>query len=263
MKASQEAVIGEIGIIPLPAFNDNYIWLLRLGSQAAVIDPGDAAVVERYLAEHDLQLETVLITHHHADHVGGVERLRTTTGALAFGPADARVPRDRTVADGDTVTLFGDALKLNVLAVPGHTETHVAYYGGDMLFCGDTLFSAGCGRLLGGSARQLHQSLLRLSALPEQTRVYCTHEYTLSNLRFARAVEPRNPERDAWTARCEALRQRNLPTLPSTIARERQINPFLRVGQAQIAAALDIRTGAPLTSDEARFAALRAWKDGF
>lgn len=263
MQASQEAVIGRIGIIPLPAFNDNYIWLLHLGRKAVVIDPGDAQVVERALTEHDLRLETVLLTHHHADHVGGVERLRTKTGALAIGPDDARIPRDRTVAEGDAVALFGDALKLDVLAVPGHTETHVAYYGGDMLFCGDTLFSAGCGRLLGGTASQLYRSLLRLSALPEQTRVYCTHEYTLSNLRFAQAVEPRNPERDAWASHCEALRQRDLPTLPSTIARERQINPFLRVDQAQIAAALDSRAGVPLASDEARFAALRAWKDVF
>ena len=252
------------GIIPLPAFRDNYLWLLRRGNAATVVDPGDAAVVEDYLARHELDLCAILLTHHHADHVGGVAELVASRDIPVFGPAAAKIPgTNRPVAEGDEAVLDRLGVRFRVLEVPGHTATHVAYVAPGILFPGDTLFSAGCGRLLGGTAAQLHASLGRLAALPGDTAVYCTHEYTLANLAFAHAAEPENPDRDAWEAECRALRAAGRPTLPSTIERERRINPFLRTSEPGVVAAVSKHSGARPTNAQECFAALRAWKDEF
>lgn len=253
-----------VEIIPLAAFSDNYIWLIRHGHKAVVIDPGDAQVVQHGLARLGLTLEAILVTHHHMDHIGGVATLVANYGVPAFGPDDPRITAiSQTVGEGDRLRFLDDAINLQVLAVPGHTETHIAYYADDLLFCGDTLFSAGCGRLLGGTAAQLHASLTRLAQLPPTTRVYPTHEYTLANLRFARAVEPINHHRDEWQARVEAARAQGKPSLPSTIAIENEINPFLRVDAPAVVTTLDSHSAVKLTNALDRFSALRAWKDIF
>lgn len=255
-------------IIPLPAFRDNYIWLMHDGRHALVVDPGDAAPVLDALSRLDLQLGAILVTHHHADHVGGVDALRAATGAQVFGPARERIPEPLVrLAQGDTVEVLG--LRFSVLDVPGHTAGHIAYYcpdmqGAPLLFCGDTLFSGGCGRLFEGTPAQMLASLDQLAALPGDTRVCCTHEYTLSNLRFARAVEPGNQALLHYSSHCESLRARQLPTLPSRMALERDINPFLRVRETAVAAAaqgFDARV--PQQDAVAVFAALRQWKNDF
>lgn len=254
-------------LFPLPAFSDNYIWVLHDGQRALVVDPGESDGVMAWLAEHRLTLETILITHHHADHTGGVTALREATGARVVGPADEPMPEPLLrVGGADTVGALG--LDWQVIRVPGHTAGHIAYFcpdvdGQPLLFCGDTLFSAGCGRLFEGTPAQMLDSLTRLAQLPDDTRVCCTHEYTLSNLRFALAVEPANAVIARHTARCTQLRAGNLPTLPSSIAVEKQINPFLRTQVPAVADAA--RAQAPGTASDAVsvFAALREWKNVF
>lgn len=256
-----------IHIDALPAFNDNYIWLLqdRARQRCAVVDPGDAAPVQSWLDQHPgWQLSDILITHHHFDHVGGVAQLKAATGARVLGPAREQIPeRDLALDDNAEVEVLG--LSFQVLAVPGHTLGHIAYYQAEhnLLFCGDTLFAAGCGRLFEGTAEQMHHSLSRLAALPSQTQVYCTHEYTLSNLRFAQAVEPDNPQIAARLNEVENWRQAGRISLPSSIALELQTNPFLRTGEPAVLRSLkrgDDRAGA---APSTVFAGLRAWKDRF
>ncbi len=253
-------------IIPIPAFDDNYLWLLHDGRRAAVVDPGDAAPVQRVLQDMGLQLESILVTHHHPDHIGGVDALREATGAAVFGPARERIPQPYTpLRDGDTVQALGVAF--DVIDVPGHTAGHIAFYTPDMegqplLFCGDTLFSGGCGRLFEGTPAQMLASLDRLAALPGNTRVCCTHEYTLSNLRFALAVEPDNAELIGYHARCVGLRKQGQPTLPTSIAQELLINPFLRTRQATVRAAAR-RLDPAAHDDNTVFAAIRQWKNQF
>jgi hydroxyacylglutathione hydrolase len=255
---------GELAVLPLPAFNDNYLWMLRRGRHTVAVDPGDAAVVEDWLADNGLDLTAILITHHHADHTGGIRALCAQRNIPVYGPAAQDIAGVTVgVAEADKVELPELGLRFDVLEVPGHTATHIAFLGHGMLFPGDTLFSAGCGRLLGGTAAQLHRSLERLKKLPGDTRVYCTHEYTLSNLKFARAAEPNNPERDAWLKRCEALRAGGLPTLPSTIGRELSINPFLRTEYAEVIARVTEHAGVRPRDAEDCFTRLRAWKDSF
>lgn len=251
-------------IIPLPAFRDNYIWLLRRGDRAVVVDPGAAAVVEAYLAQQRLVLDAILLTHHHADHIGGVAELVAARDIPVYGPRPAGIPEvNRPVAEGSIVTLEALGVRFDVLEVPGHTATHIAYYTPGALFPGDTLFSVGCGRLLGGTAEQLFRSLARLAALPPETALYCTHEYTLANLAFSHAAEPENAERDAWEAECRALRAEGRPTLPSTIARERRVNPFLRVSEPAVFDAVAAHAGERPADALECFTALRAWKDVF
>ena len=255
-----------MNLIPLPAFTDNYIWLLHSGHHAIVVDPGDAQPVLSALQQYGLQLDAILVTHHHADHVGGVDVLREATGARVWGPARERIPEPLLrLHHGDTVVELG--LTFSVMDVPGHTSGHIAYFcqsmdGAPLLFCGDTLFSGGCGRLFEGTPAQMLASLDSLAALPGNTRVCCTHEYTLSNLKFARAVEPRNADLNQYSAWCEALRTKEQPTLPSSIAKELQINPFLRTRQPAVVAQAVARQ-AEERDEVAVFAAIREWKNKF
>jgi hydroxyacylglutathione hydrolase len=309
-------------LTPIPAFDDNYLWMLDDGQRALIVDPGDAAPVLQALQDRQLQLESILVTHHHPDHTGGVDALRRATGARVFGPARERIPEPFTpLQDGDRVQALG--LDFQVLDVPGHTAGHIAYYlaptlsasrdarglagrgsrdasplspvqafagrlgaagsspsgaelarggpapdgtpgrdGRPLLFCGDTLFSGGCGRLFEGTPAQMLASLDRLAALPGNTVVCCTHEYTMGNLRFALAVEPDNQDLIGYHAHCAALRQNGKPTLPTSIAQELLINPFLRTRHSAVMAAA--RSFDPAAHDDnSLFAAIRQWKNQF
>ena len=251
-------------IIPIPAFADNYIWLLREGHAAAVVDPGDAAPVIAYLDREGIALEAILATHHHGDHIGGVRDLAARWRVPVFGPARESIPeRTDALVEGDSITVPGLGCRFSVLDIPGHTSGHIAYAGDDMLFCGDTLFAVGCGRLFEGTPAQMVASLDKLAALPDAVRVYCGHEYTLANLKFAMAVEPGSEALRAREARERSKRGRGAPTLPSTVAEERLNNPFLRTGEAAIRAAAERRAGRPLADRVAVFAELRSWKNSF
>ena len=254
-----------IQISALPAFTDNYIWLLQdqHHQRCAVVDPGDAAPVVAWLQQHPgWVLSDILITHHHHDHVGGVEQLKQLSGATVYGPARENIPgRDVALDDQDRVSVLG--CEFRVMSVPGHTLGHIAYYHDGLLFCGDTLFASGCGRLFEGTPEQMHQSLDSLAALPAETRVYCTHEYTLSNLKFAQAVEPHNPDIAERLATVIQLREDGRMTLPSTLALEKLTNPFLRTAETSVKQKADERNGLDNLSQSAVFAALRAWKDKF
>lgn len=258
----------DVSIVPIPAFADNYIWAMICDGHCVVVDPGDSAPVEAFLAQRNLTLDAILITHHHADHTGGVDALNSRRAVPVYGPAAEDIQCvTHGLSQDDEVALprFADA-PFRVIEVPGHTRGHIAYVSDDILFCGDTLFAAGCGRLFEGTAAQLHDSLSRLAALPERTRVYCTHEYTLSNLRFALAVDGDNAALVERSFSEQEKRSRNEPTLPSTIALERMTNPFLRcdevgvVRSAQAHAKLDAAAAA---SPVQVFAVLRQWKNEF
>ncbi|MCQ3830549.1 hydroxyacylglutathione hydrolase [Microbulbifer elongatus] len=251
-----------ITIRPIPAFNDNYIWHLQQNGEHWVVDPGDAAPVMRALQGE--RLSGILLTHHHFDHTGGVPALTRTFDCPVYGPATIEGVT-HPLSDGADVNLMGNPC--TVMAVPGHTLDHIAVLMEDgrerYLFCGDTLFAGGCGRLFEGTPGQMHQSLARLAALPPHTRVYCTHEYTLANLAFALAVEPDNQQLVERQRAAAALRERDEPTLPSTIALERTTNPFLRTDQPSVRARAH-QQGAPDTADAVEiFATLRQWKDVF
>ncbi len=249
-------------IQPIPAFSDNYIWLLQQGGAAVCIDPGDAAPVLACLRQHGLQLTAIWITHHHHDHIGGVAALQAAfPDCTVFGPAGV-AGVTQTVAEGDEWLLWGHAV--HVWAVPGHTHNHVAYLLADEtgclnVFCGDTLFSAGCGRVFCGTMADLYASLTRLNQLPPTTRFYPAHEYTAANLRFAAHVELDNPAVQAALAAAE-----HVPTLPVSLAHERAINPFLRTDQPEVAQRAQLLSGSlnPLNGAEV-FAALRTLKNGF
>lgn len=247
-------------LYPLAALNDNYIWLAHDGRHAMVVDPGEADPVISFLQQQQLELGAILITHHHADHCHGVAELRRRwPQAQVLGPASVQVLVSQMVGEGDTIVLTAPAMELAVWAVPGHTLDHLAYYGHGWLFCGDTLFAGGCGRLFEGSAAQLYHSLQRLAALPATTLVCCAHEYTLANLAFAAAVEPDNAAIAARIQRDSLRRQQQLATLPATLADEWSTNPFLRCHLPQVAAAVAAVADEPVKV----FTKLRIWKDKF
>jgi len=257
-------------LIALPAFADNLIWMLHDGNDAIVVDPGAAAPVADALRDNRLRLAAILVTHHHPDHVGGLQALAPLLQGPVYGPAHEAMPvQVRKVSQGMAFDLLGT--HVDVLDVPGHTAGHVAYVVTEnarepgrapWLFCGDTLFSGGCGRLFEGTPAQMRHSLDKLAALPGESRVCCAHEYTLSNLRFARTVEPRNLALAEYETRCKALREQGAWTLPSTVATERAINPFLRVREPDVVASA-LEHGAASADPTDVLAALREWKNTF
>ena len=251
-------------IFGIPAFKDNYIWCLSRGDRAVVVDPGDAAPVLDHLQRHALSLAAILVTHHHADHIGGLEDLLTRFSVPVFGPAAEHIDGvDHPLAEGDRVELPDLDIAFTVLDVGGHTGGHIAYYAAKLLFCGDTLFAGGCGRIFEGTPAQMWRSLAKLAALPAETRVYCAHEYTQANLRFALAVEPDNAALQARIAEVDGLRRAGLPTVPSTLGAETATNPFLRWKSAQVIAAAGRFRGGEVDGDAAVFAAIREWKNVF
>ncbi|MBK1616607.1 hydroxyacylglutathione hydrolase [Rubrivivax gelatinosus] len=253
-------------LVALPAFADNVIWMLHDGRDAVVVDPGDAAPVAAELDARGLRLGAILVTHHHPDHVGGIAALRARLAGPVWGPAHEDIPEPFVpLAEGDAVDVLGQ--RFEVLDVPGHTAGHIAYVQAGaaaqpLLFCGDTLFSAGCGRLLEGTAAQMAASLAKLAALPDDTRVCCAHEYTLSNLAFAAAVEPHNAAIEAYTALCQSRRASGQSTLPSKLATEREVNPFLRCRETAVVAAA-LAQGSRSQHEVDVFAALRDWKNRY
>lgn len=252
----------------LRAFEDNYIWLLRDGRHVVAVDPGDEEPVLQYLADEDASLAAILLTHHHGDHTGGVAGLLARFPVPVFGPAGEPITGvTHPLREGDTVALPDMKDHLRVMEVPGHTRGHIAYYGildgHGTLFCGDTLFACGCGRLFEGTADQMWISLSKLAALPADTRVFCAHEYTQSNIRFALAVEPDNPALQARAAHVSQLRSKGKSTVPFTLDEELETNTFLRSTQPAVAAAAERHCGARLPGASEVFAVLRKWKDGF
>ncbi|WP_163557209.1 hydroxyacylglutathione hydrolase [Halomonas sp. NO4] len=254
-----------LSVTPIPAFNDNYIWLLRQDTSpnVCVVDPGDAEPVIQLLEREGLTLASVMITHHHHDHTGGLPELIQRYAPHVIGPHNPQIEGiDERVEDGDTCRVMGR--RFDIMAVPGHTLDHIAYFTAGippLLFCGDSLFSAGCGRLFEGSPEQMHHSLKRLAELPDDTLVFAAHEYTLANLRFASAADPHNPDVAAAMAETERARELDRPTLPSDLGRERRINPFLRCADPEVRAAAAAQ--GDTDTDLATFTTLRAWKDRF
>ena len=255
-----------MNLTALPALSDNYIWMIDDGRRALVVDPGEPGPVMAALDARRLELAAILVTHHHADHVGGVDALRARLKGPVFGPAREGVPQPCTgLNEGDSCEALG--LGFEVIDVPAHTAGHIAFFcpqgtGEPIVFCGDTLFSAGCGKLFEGTAAQMFGSLAKLAALPDDTRVCCGHEYTLSNLRFAHAVEPGNDEVVRHSERCAAMRAEGRPTLPSAIGRERRINPFMRCAEPAVVDAA-LAHGAASRDGADILAALRTWKNEF
>jgi len=252
-----------ISINPIPSYVDNYIWLIEFGDQqAAIVDPGDARPVLNALQQKGLQLSAILVTHNHWDHINGIETLLEHYQAAVFGPSSGQTPGlTQPCRQADHIQIAD--LRLEVLEVPGHTLDHIAFYGHQALFCGDTLFAAGCGRLLGGSAEQLHDSLRKIAELPIYTQIYCAHEYTLSNLKFAQTVEPGNTQIMQRTNVEAKKRQQGLATIPSTVQIELATNPFLRCHIDEVRTSAENFAGKELTTSIDVFKILRYWKDGF
>lgn len=290
---SDHAQASAIAIIALPAFNDNYIWLLRRNGQAIVVDPGEAAPVLDYLDRHDLSLCAILVTHHHGDHIGGIDDLLIHAHASipVFGPAGEPIEAlTHRLKDGDHIDLPQFGVGFDILGIPGHTRDHIAYYthythyvrgatehsdtgklagSGETdpfagsLFCGDTLFSCGCGRVFEGTPPQMRASLASLAALPGDTRIYPAHEYTQANTRFALAVEPQNDALKKWAEKVAQLRAEHQPTLPTTLSHELAVNPFLRWDAPAVIAAASRFAEQPLNTADEVFTAIRRWKNGF
>jgi hydroxyacylglutathione hydrolase len=251
-------------IVPLPAFTDNYIWTLRAGKFAAVVDPGEAGPVKEYLAREGLTLAAILATHHHPDHVGGISELVDMKKVPVFGPRGEPIPAlTHPVGQDDMAEIPVLDAAFSVLDIPGHTRAHIAYYGLESLFCGDTLFACGCGRVFEGTAEQMLASLDKLAALPDETKVYCGHEYTLANIKFARAVDPGNKVLAAREERAAQLRAAGRPTLPSTVGEERATNPFLRCAEPAVVESANKYLGSRLGNPVSVFAAIREWKNRF
>ncbi|MES2103584.1 MAG: hydroxyacylglutathione hydrolase [Pseudomonadota bacterium] len=256
-----------LSILTVPAFDDNYLWIIHDGRHAAVVDPGDAASILAALEARHLELSAILLTHHHADHIGGVPALLAHRQVPVFGPSNDNIAVvTQKLQQDQRITVPELGLELDVMEVPGHTRGHIAYYaaGQHWLFCGDTLFAAGCGRLFEGTPSQMLASLDKLAALPDDTAVYCAHEYTMSNLRFAREVEPDNQALLKRILVEQEKRDQGIPTVPTRIALERQTNPFLRIREASVRARLVATGKIPANKDDAsNFGALREWKNNF
>lgn len=255
-----------VTIIPIPALKDNYIWALvdKMHNTMVIVDPGDADPVEIFLQKHNLSLKAILITHHHWDHTNGINKLVQKYHVSVFGPAQEYISGLTTpVGDKDEIKIESFPLTMQILTIPGHTTGHIAFYAPGILFCGDTLFAAGCGRIFEGSADEMYASLKKIFMLPDDTQIYCAHEYTLNNLNFAKVVEPSNHHITKRIKEVSELREKNLPSLPSLLADEKASNPFLRCNSPEIKANVEKFAGHSLENPIAVFTWLRKWKDGF
>jgi hydroxyacylglutathione hydrolase len=249
-------------VVPVSAFKDNYVWTMRDATHAAVVDPGEARPVLDYLAREKLSLVAILATHHHPDHVGGVAELVRKWPVPVYGPKNEPIATlTQPVSEGDTVKIPELGASFSVLDIPGHTRAHIAYYGAGSLFCGDTLFACGCGRVFEGTPQQMYASLEKLRALPDETKVYCGHEYTLANIGFAKHVEPGNTALSAREARDRRLRETGKPTLPSRLGEEKATNPFLRCTEPAVVESVNKYLGTRVSDPVRVFAAIREWKN--
>jgi hydroxyacylglutathione hydrolase len=255
-----------IRVQPILAFKDNYIWCLinENTKHCLIVDPGEAKPVLAFLKQLNLSLDAILITHHHWDHTNGIKMIVQSYPVPVFGPINEKIMAvSHPVSEGESIEL-ADWPTFKVLDIPGHTLGHIAYYGDNLLFCGDTLFSAGCGRLFEGTAEQMLNSLNKLLKLPDETQIYCGHEYTLSNLHFAQTIEPANSDIKERLERVRELRQKNLPSLPTVLADERLINPFLRCANSEVIARIEKHSGRKFgKSAEEVFSYLRQWKNNY
>ena len=256
-----------LNVHPIYAFSDNYIWVIHNHTHAAVIDPGVASPVIEYLLSKKLQLSAILITHHHHDHTGGNTELLQSFDVPVYGPHNESIATvSHPLREGDQVNLEEMSLNLIIIDTPGHTRGHIAYYGSNpfnMVFCGDTLFACGCGREFEGTTQQMYQSLQKLSQLPGDTLIFCSHEYTLGNIQFAKVVDPKNSQLIDFEIAARELRNRNVPTIPTPLTLERKINPFIRCEQQEVINSAQNYSGKLLPDPVAVFTALRAWKNHF
>lgn len=253
-------------INPIAAFSDNYIWAISDLAQGmvAIVDPGDAEPVFSYLKQKQLKLAAILATHHHADHTGGIEHLINKFPVPVYGPANEKIPhRTKICHDGEHICINPLHFTMKILSIPGHTSGHIAYYGNNKLFCGDTLFMAGCGRLFEGTPQQMLQSLQKIARLPDETQIYCAHEYTEQNLRFASQVEPGNIYIQQRIDDVKNSRRNNQPSVPSTLTLEKNTNPFLRTHIPAVKQAAEYFAKQQLHNEVEVFAAIRRWKDNF
>lgn len=252
-------------ITAIPALKDNYIWMMTnvTAHTTLIVDPGDAMPVMHFLEQHHLNPLAILITHHHWDHTNGIKELTAKYTIPVYGPENNVLDVTHRLKEPDVIQVDSTCIPLQILNIPGHTLDHIAYYAQDVLFCGDTLFAAGCGRVFEGSPEQLFSSLQKIAAFPGETKIYCAHEYTLNNLRFAQTVEPNNGCISERLKQVQYLRDQSLPTLPSTLLAEKTTNPFLRCHMGEVKSQVEHYAGHSLATALDVFTELRKWKDQF